>query len=170
MADRNRAQTQARVAARAARPPKPPRPPRQCKGECGRESTTPTSNYCGTCRLAKQQAKRTPDAEVGYSLAHQRVARFRGRPGSHQCEHCDQPAEDWAYDHADPAEKIGTTNRGKSAPFSVDPAHYLPLCRRCHHATDLAHVRSEKAPSDAAEVWAPLRATLDELLRECPIY
>ena len=48
-------------------------------------------------------------------------------------------AEDWAYDHEDPDEKsdvIQSHGTWRRVPFSLDPTHYLPMCRSCHRSFD----------------------------------
>jgi hypothetical protein len=62
---------------------------------------------------------------------HQRLGRQQGPASAYPCQHCGGPAAEWAYDHADPAERDDP--RG---PYSLDPAHYLPLCRPCHRRFD----------------------------------
>jgi hypothetical protein len=71
----------------------------------------------------------------GYSFAHRKVYRLRGKASAHACAHCGRPARHWAYDHADPGER---TDPRRGGPFSLDPAHYLPLCAACHKILDLA--------------------------------
>jgi hypothetical protein len=110
------------------------RPVRLCAGGCGAMPASPTSKLCIACRIAASRALRT--SNVSYGVMHQRVARLRGKPSTHQCQHCDQRAEHWAYDHADPDQRMGTTRRGRIAPFSLDAGHYLALCRSCHTLFD----------------------------------
>lgn len=73
---------------------------------------------------------------VTYSGAHERLRRERGTARDYWCEHCDNRAANWAYDHEDPAELV-TVVLGRSHPYSVDPAHYFPLCRSCHSTFDI---------------------------------
>lgn len=75
---------------------------------------------------------------AGYDSSHQRVGRRLGPASTRACQHCGKPARHWAYDHADPDEV--TDPRGIS--YSTDPAHYLPLCARCHKRFDLDHIQS----------------------------
>ena len=73
--------------------------------------------------------------DVGYSGVHERLNRYRGHAQEHQCAHCGGPAVDWAYDHADPNEKVGVRH-GHELAYSTDPDHYIPLCRLCHSLYD----------------------------------
>jgi hypothetical protein len=78
--------------------------------------------------------------EVGYVGAHARVRRSRGKAAAFPCSQgCGNVAAHWAYDHLDPDEKVGE-DHGYRVPFSVDPAHYVPMCTACHKAFDLAHI------------------------------
>lgn len=70
----------------------------------------------------------------GYDGAHDRVKVRRGLASEHPCAHCPGAAEEWAYDHADPAERLD--NRRHGHPFSLDVEHYLPLCVPCHRRFD----------------------------------
>ncbi len=80
---------------------------------------------------------------VTYEGAHARVKAARGRPSQHICVGCGKQAEDWAYDHRDPAGKISTGPKALR-PYSPDPAHYLPMCRSCHKRYDVEHAPSYK--------------------------
>lgn len=73
---------------------------------------------------------------IGYRGAHHRVARARGRASDHLCS-CGAQARDWAYDGQDPAELSELRARQVSpSPYSLDPAHYVPLCGPCHYEVD----------------------------------
>jgi hypothetical protein len=65
-----------------------------------------------------------------YSGAHRHVTILRGKATAYTCR-CGNPAHEWAYDHACPAERV---NRGMV--FSLNPDRYLPMCRRCHRLFD----------------------------------
>lgn len=75
-----------------------------------------------------------------YISAHIRVTRDRGRASDYNCR-CGVPAEDWAYDHADPNELSEYDGRGagRTRVYSADSWHYLPMCRACHRAFDREH-------------------------------
>jgi hypothetical protein len=68
--------------------------------------------------------------DVGYRAAHRRVAKLEGPASAHPClAGCGGRAYDWAYDCLDPEEK---TDPKTGLPYSLDPEHYVPLCRPCH--------------------------------------
>lgn len=76
---------------------------------------------------------------VTYRGAHIRVRIVRGRASEYRCQ-CGAQSEEWAYDHADPnalLEKV-TMPRGnvREAPYSLDPNHYIPMCKSCHSRFD----------------------------------
>lgn len=75
---------------------------------------------------------------VGYRSAHGRVIAVRGPASNQECEHCGAEAFDWAYDHQDP--NAWSTESGRM--YSGNPAHYFPLCRRCHIIFDRRQARS----------------------------
>lgn len=68
---------------------------------------------------------------VKYRGAHRRVDAARGKAVEHGCSHCSNGAYNWAYDHEDPDE----VDDG-SRTYSLNPDHYLPLCKRCHQKFD----------------------------------
>lgn len=76
---------------------------------------------------------------VGYGAAHRRVYRAKGRAADHRCQHCGNPAKQWAYDHTDPNE-LAEVQRIRGVPtelvYSLDPIHYFPLCQPCHREHD----------------------------------
>ena len=72
--------------------------------------------------------------DVTYVGAHCRVKRLRGSARDHTCIDCGRPAADWSYDHADPNEK-----HCAQGPYSPDPDHYDPRCKRCHNRFDHGH-------------------------------
>lgn len=85
------------------------------------------------------QGPSAPTAVVGYRGAHMRVLAARGPASDHWCvSGCGDPASDWAYDNADPDERVATHN-GSRVRYSLDPARYRPLCRRCHRRFDGTH-------------------------------
>lgn len=107
--------------------------------------------HCGSglCNPHWQRQRRTghagppevrgPDHTPGYAAAHHRVWGARGPAREHHCIECGTEAQDWAYDHTDPAE---LTSPSGSA-YSLDPAHYRPMCRADHARFDNEH-RSER--------------------------
>ncbi|WP_454232050.1 helix-turn-helix transcriptional regulator [Mycolicibacterium fortuitum] len=77
------------------------------------------------------ESHRTPAPD--YRRAHKWVAKAKGRAALHTCVKCGHEAHEWAYDNADPAELI---DKATGLRYSTDPAHYLPMCRKCHGAFD----------------------------------
>lgn len=73
--------------------------------------------------------------QIGYQRAHQIVRELNGKATGYPCAHCAAQADEWAYDHADPNELIGT-DHGRELPYSLVPDHYMPLCRPCHRRFD----------------------------------
>lgn len=84
---------------------------------------------------------RSKGADIGYGAAHSRVGRVKGKAASYACVACAGPAEQWAYDHADPNARRAPTDAllGAGMLYSADPDHYQPMCRPCHAAFDRAH-------------------------------
>lgn len=70
-------------------------------------------------------------AAITYQGLHKRIYRAHGPASKQACAHCPGQAEQWAYDQQDPDERI----EGKLR-YSVDPAHYIPLCVPCHVSFD----------------------------------
>jgi hypothetical protein len=87
-----------------------------------------------------QPPPRRRRGEVSYATAHARMRQDRGKAAEHQCRHCDQRAEQWAYDWTDPNE-IASFN----GPYSLDQSKYLPLCRACHERFDADHHRRNRS-------------------------
>lgn len=106
----------------------------------------------GYCAKHYQQVKRHGAVGAGrweqkpertYVTAHYRVRRDRG-PAPEQTCACGAPAAEWAYDHNDPDELIGE-DHGKAVPYSLDVAHYLPMCVPCHRQFDYDHSNQMEA-------------------------
>jgi len=126
-----------------------------CRCECGVEITVASHHLkdgetvsCG-CRQREVMALRPTwliKPIVGYVAAHSRVKYLHGSASTHSCVGCGKQAEDWSYDKQDPAQLIDPRGR----PFSLDPTHYVPRCRSCHHVFDLttpvvrAHPKKEQ--------------------------
>lgn len=93
-----------------------------------------SSGYCATHHKRVQRTGHPGTADVrgpaeSYVGIHLKVARERGPASEQRCEHCEETADDWAYDHSDP-EELYRPEYG--SPYSLDTARYLPLCRTCH--------------------------------------
>jgi len=71
---------------------------------------------------------------LGYSGAHQRVYRAKGKASAHSCIDCGDRAAHWSYDLLDPDERVGDEGR-----YSIDPEHYVARCVSCHSAFDRAN-------------------------------
>lgn len=69
----------------------------------------------------------------GYRLAHIRVGRAKGKASEHDCAECGATAEQWSYNHQDPAAFVD-----RHGPYSGDPQFYDPLCAPCHKRRDAA--------------------------------
>lgn len=81
-------------------------------------------NYIATGgRLAApaDENLRRSESRADYQRRHRRVVMVRGKASGHTCEECGGPARDWATIHG---------------VDGSDPAHYRPLCCRCHRIYD----------------------------------
>lgn len=101
--------------------------PHEARGLCGRHYGR-WLRHGDPDRLVKP----LPLDQQNYQGMHRRLKVTRGLAAYQVCEHCGGPAAHWAYDHQDPDELPGP----RGFPYSQDPAHYLPLCARCHLAFD----------------------------------
>lgn len=72
--------------------------------------------------------------EPTYAAAHHRLRTTRDNAVAHLCDNCGGNADEWAYDHSDPDERHD--DRGRA--YSLDPAHYRPMCGPCHRRFDAA--------------------------------
>lgn len=150
----------------AARRYKPKPLPACAVLDCQRKVKAPDRSYCA--RHHHTDAKHgqptwTRPAGVDYRSAHRAVQRTRGPATNHTCRGCGQPAQDWAYRHDDPAERSQQWY-GKTVTYSLDPAHYDPMCRPCHSRFDM---RSGHTPAWLAARLADQRkrhATVDNSL------
>lgn len=89
----------------------------------------------GSPGLKGERNPRWAGDSIGYHGAHLRVSAERGKASTHTCEHCGGQAQEWAYDHKDADELIGTIKSG-TAPYSLKAEHYFPLCVPCHRVFD----------------------------------
>lgn len=78
--------------------------------------------------------------DISYGGVHSRLEYQRGKARTHTCRHCNGQAEQWAYDHDDPDEKI-ETERGLR--YSPDLDHYIPLCVPCHKQFDRPAIKHD---------------------------
>lgn len=73
---------------------------------------------------------------IKYRSAHTRVVRLWGKAAQYPCVSCGGPAEEWAYDGADPDELVGGQGCCTELRYSPDPEFYMPLCKPCHRHRD----------------------------------
>jgi len=85
-------------------------------------------------------------SDAGYEAAHKRVLRERGKAREHSCSRCGVVAVDWAYIHGSPGERPpGIQRNGRQhGPYSLDPSHYEPMCKRCHRRYDIGRINAER--------------------------
>lgn len=92
---------------------------------------------CGD-RLTDRKGSKHPcwrDNDITYEAAHMRVVAERGRAAEYACQHCGDPAREWAYAHSDPDE-LRRPEEGRRFWYSPRPVHYMPLCASCHRRFD----------------------------------
>lgn len=70
---------------------------------------------------------------IGYTGAHQRVYRTRGKASDHTCS-CGRQAFAWAYKHDTPDPDELMTPQGRR--YSADPSYYVAMCGSCHNRFD----------------------------------
>jgi hypothetical protein len=70
---------------------------------------------------------------VDYVRAHKAVTKSRGPASDQACVECGGAAQDWSYDHTDPAP---LTNGEGGGPYSNDVSRYVPRCKVCHYRFD----------------------------------
>ncbi|MEV4492713.1 hypothetical protein AB0K04_21670 [Micromonospora coxensis] len=112
--------------------------------ECGNVKALQINNV--TRGVTTNCADRTnhPDPRrvelLTYDGAHNRVKALKGSASLYLCR-CGKQAEQWAYSHADYDERAMIKGREARKPYSINPDHYVPLCRPCHTRFDNAHRR-----------------------------
>lgn len=113
------------------------KPQWRCLCECGGRIIVPGQSLrrgltrsCG-CLGREARIERNSKEVVSYEGMHQRIRRLRGQASAHPCVDCNSPAQEWAYDNADPEERESTKGR-----FSLDHNHYQPRCKKCHAKFD----------------------------------
>lgn len=87
-----------------------------------------------------------------YRGAHTRVRARRGKARNLPCINCGNPATAWAYQGTDPNPLVSP--RGYL--YSVDPAHYAPMCTPCHATLDAearTACRNGHARTDVNGYW-----------------
>lgn len=82
--------------------------------------------------------------DIGYVGAHIRVRNAKGRARDFGCVGCGKQAQDWAYNHCDPDERVVPEGlRSAGSPYSLDVDSYVPMCKSCHKKFDVAHARGD---------------------------
>jgi hypothetical protein len=114
---------------------------------CGKRLGARASKTCRECY--DRTGERNPkwiwdDANLNYETAHNRVRAQRGEPSKYACVQCARPAQQWAYDHADPDERRNPKNRRDEGPFSIIASHYQPMCAKCHKRFDMAWLKANR--------------------------
>lgn len=108
----------------------------RCKGYCRThyDRMRRHGNVMPKVRLRKPSPPPKPPRFVSYNLAHVRLKRKLGRASLFPCRRCGMQAEHWAYDHRDPDQLLGPPSPKSRYlyAYSIDPDHYVPLCRSCH--------------------------------------
>ncbi|MEV0733311.1 hypothetical protein [Polymorphospora sp. NPDC050346] len=112
--------------------------------ECGTVKALQINNVASGTTVNCADRANHPDPrrrdQLTYNGAHSRVKRERGSASRHLCR-CGKQAEQWAYSHADYDQVRMTEGREAGKPYSLDPQHYSPMCRRCHARFDQARRR-----------------------------
>jgi hypothetical protein len=101
--------------------------------------------------------KATHDVSNDYGNFHSRLRRRLGRADAHLCTACGAPAQQWAYDHADPNEHIDARTGNV---YSIDEAYYKPMCRTCHRVVDAGWATAHREYRRTLPVYADPRKPL----------
>jgi hypothetical protein len=110
---------------------------------CSVDGCTEPHLSAGLCSKhhQRQRAHGDPTVFIGPQRAafvknpavHWRLRQDFGPAAEHTCRHCEEPADQWAYDHGDREPLMD-----EEGPYSLDPARYMPLCFSCHTRFDKA--------------------------------
>lgn len=106
--------------------------------------------YCADHGRAEQSSST-------YGAVHVRLRKERRSATLYACVDCGESAEEWAYDHDDPAELV-EIRRGRGVRYSADLTHYRPMCKPCHSRFDVrdAELRTPcMGPECATRVMSP---------------
>lgn len=71
-----------------------------------------------------------------YDTTHKKIAKVRGKATNYSCIDCDNPAEQWSYNH-DSLFEITDVFGGYEIPYSPRVIDYDPRCCVCHRRFDL---------------------------------
>jgi hypothetical protein len=91
--------------------------------------------------------------DIGYSAAHFRVKKLRGRAALFDCVDCHDEAAEWAYIHG----SIREQRNEKGQAYSADAEDYQPMCVPCHRAydNDVTHCAEGHDYTEANTYWRP---------------
>lgn len=85
--------------------------------------------------LAGEKHYKWTGNDASYEAIHLRIYKAKGKASSYRCQHCENGARHWAYDHQDKNQRYGT-NKGHTLVYSLSLDHYIPLCGSCHKVLD----------------------------------
>lgn len=126
-----------------------------CRCDCGNRKQVSMQNLISGATTNCVDRAHHPDPRrketITYQGAHARVQRERGKASLYRCR-CGRQAEQWAYSHADYDAASDATGRDAGKPFSTSPAHYTPMCGRCHRLFDRARHRMSGGGRSLAHV------------------
>jgi hypothetical protein len=97
-----------------------------------------------------RSARWLSDDVLDYRTVHMRLRRYFGSASKRLCVDCGKTAAHWAYDHADPDERI----QSGGVPYSIDPIHYSPRCASCHKRLDNTYIAHSAAEHAVRELLA----------------
>lgn len=111
----------------------------RCVCDCGAERLANAGdlNRAGDAATCGNRTTHRRTNNAGYTAAHERCRRDRGRVQEHQCIDCGAPAQHWSYNHNDRDERLAYGLSARPVAYSLDPMHYDPRCVPCHKRFDL---------------------------------
>lgn len=90
-------------------------------------------------QLGGTKGKRIAEGKHGtYNQVHRRMYRWYGDAKDFDCSVCYEPASTWALikEWVPEEDLLWDKENGFDVPYSIDPAHYLTLCKRHHTKLD----------------------------------
>jgi hypothetical protein len=141
---------------------------------CGTKAVIKSTLECNRCYRKRNRhglpaplvatATAPPTTPCSYSVAHQRVAMYRGSASTHTCT-CGVPAEQWAYKNHSEYEQTATVTKRYSGGkthvvqlrWSRHVKDYDALCIRCHVERDSKPFFTEarKVPGVPSQFLSP---------------
>lgn len=118
-----------------------------CDCDCGRTrlvSAGDLNRHADSATCGDRRTHRRLDT-AGYTAAHERCRRDRGRVQDHACADCGNSAQHWSYNHDDPDERLAHGLSQRPIAFSLKPEHYSPRCVPCHKRFDLGRLDAARA-------------------------